>query len=49
MALVYGSVEWEEAYQEILRKRKEIATRPFVIGTPEWVDAYEKAIQEDEI
>jgi putative sterol carrier protein len=48
MALVYGSVEWEEAYQEILCKRKEIATRPFVIGTPEWVDAYEKAIQEDE-
>jgi putative sterol carrier protein len=49
MALVYGSDEWEEAYQEILRKRKGIATQPYVIGTPEWVDAYEKAIQEDEI
>jgi putative sterol carrier protein len=49
MALVYGSREWEETYQDILRRRKEIATEPFAIGTPEWVDAYEKAVQVDHV
>lgn len=48
MAPVYGSDEWEEAYQEILRRRLQVATRPYVIGTPEWVDDYEKAVQQDE-
>ncbi len=49
MALFYGSAAWEEAYQDILCRRKQIATTPFVIGTPEWVEAYEKAVQEDQV
>jgi putative sterol carrier protein len=49
MALVYGSDEWEDAYREILQKRLQKATKPYVIGTLEWVDAYEKAVQADEI
>jgi putative sterol carrier protein len=49
MALQYGSREWEDAYQEILEKRLQKASEPYVTGSPEWVNAYEKAICEDEL
>lgn len=48
MALEYGTDAWEKAYREILRKRLQRASKPYVTGTPEWVDAYEKAVQKDE-
>lgn len=48
MALEYGTDAWEAAYQEILQRRLQKASKPYMTGTPEWVDAYEKEVREDE-
>ena len=48
MALEYGTDAWEAAYQEILSKRLQKASKPYMTGTPEWVDTYEKEVQKDE-
>ncbi len=47
MAPVYGTDEWEAAYQEILQRRLREQAPPYIQGTPEWIDAYEKSIQGD--
>jgi putative sterol carrier protein len=49
MVLVYGTEEWESAYQEILQRRLSEKSEPYVRGTPEWVYAYEKLVQEDAV
>jgi putative sterol carrier protein len=48
MAPPYGTDEWEAIYREILQKRKRIASKPYIAGTPEWADAYQQVVQEDE-
>lgn len=47
MGYTYGTDEWEEAYQEELKKRMESETEPYIYFTPEWVAVFEKAVQED--
>lgn len=47
MAYTYGTAEWENAYQALVKERLEKMTKPYSMGTPEWVDTYEKLIQED--
>lgn len=44
----YGTAEWEIDYDNILTKRLEAASEPYVMGTPEWVDKYKQALNEDE-
>ncbi|MBC7248035.1 MAG: SCP2 sterol-binding domain-containing protein [Actinobacteria bacterium] len=47
MALTYGTDEWEQAYQELVKERQAASSPPYIMGTPEWVDQYEKAVQND--
>jgi putative sterol carrier protein len=49
MAYVYGTDEFEQAYQEELAKRMESEPKPYTYLTPEWVAIFEKAIQKDEV
>ncbi len=46
MALEYGTDEWIQAYNEIVKERS-AGGPPYIMGTPEWVAQYEKMIQED--
>jgi len=48
MDFVYGSEEWEKAYQDMIEDRLAKVEKPFVMGSPEWVAAFEKNIQEDD-
>jgi len=48
LAYIYGTKEWEDAYQTLVKERLAKVEKPYVLGTPEWVAAYEKMIQEDE-
>lgn len=45
--LKYGTEEWNEAYLELIRKRKISEPKPYLIFTPEWVHEFEKAIRTD--
>ncbi len=47
MPYTYGTPEWENAWQEIVKKRKAEQSEPYLMGMPEWVDTYEKLLQED--
>lgn len=49
MALAYGTEEWEAAYRELVQKRLQERSKPYIQGTPEWVDAYERLVQGDEV
>jgi putative sterol carrier protein len=44
----YGTDEWEAAYQEILQRRLEEHSPPYIMGTPEWTDAYENLVKSDQ-
>ncbi len=46
MALTYGTDEWLQAYDEVVKERS-AAGPPFLMGTPEWIAVYEKLVQED--
>ena len=48
MAYTYGTEEWENAYQDMVRQRIAETEKPYIMGTPEWVGTFEKLIQEDE-
>lgn len=47
MDLVYGTVEFEQAYQEELKLRLENEPKPYLYFSPEWVHLYEEAVQND--
>ncbi len=47
MALTYGTDEWNQAYDALVKERQESQSKPFVMGTPEWVAQYEELIQKD--
>ncbi len=47
MALEYGTEEWVNAYNAIVKERMETKSKPYVMGTPEWVRQYEELIQND--
>lgn len=47
MAYTYGTEEWENAYQALVKARLAKVEKPYIMGTPEWVATYEKLIQED--
>ncbi len=47
MALTYGTDEWNQAYDALVKERLDSQSKPFVMGTPEWVKQYEELIQND--
>lgn len=49
MAYTYGTEEWENAYQDMVKDRLAKAEKPYVMGSPEWVALFEKLIQGDEL
>ncbi len=49
MAYTYGTEEWENAYQAMVKERLATTSKPYIMGTPEWIDAFEKAIQGDDL
>ncbi|WP_287154310.1 SCP2 sterol-binding domain-containing protein [Candidatus Solincola tengchongensis] len=48
MAYVYGTTEWEEAFEGLVGDLSEVEKPPYIMGTPAWIGAYRKLIQEDE-
>jgi putative sterol carrier protein len=46
MALTYGTDEWLQAYEEMVKERS-AGGPPFIVGTPEWVAKYENLVQND--
>jgi len=48
MAYTYGTEEWENAYQEMVKDRLAKVDKPYVMGSPEWVANFEKLVQTDE-
>lgn len=47
MSYVYGTPEWEEAYEKQIQERLTNQPRPFTVFLPEWVKEWEKFIQND--
>ena len=47
MALTYGTDEWNQAYDALVKERLESQSKPYIMGTPEWVKQYEELIQND--
>jgi putative sterol carrier protein len=47
MDLVYGTEEFDRAYQEELKLRLENEPKPYLYFSPEWVHLYEKETQND--
>lgn len=47
MAIPYGTDEWVEAYNNLVKERMESQSPPYIMGTPEWVKQYEELIQND--
>jgi putative sterol carrier protein len=47
MALTYGTDEWNQTYDALVKERLASQSKPFVMGTPEWVAQYEELIQND--
>jgi putative sterol carrier protein len=47
MPYEYGTQEWEDAYRDLVEKRLEAASEPYINGSPEWVAVFEKLVQED--
>lgn len=48
MALEYGTDEWINAYNELVKERMASQSKPYVMGTPEWVQEYQELIQNDD-
>lgn len=48
MAYTYGTEEWENAYQDMVKQRLEKESKPYVMGSPEWVASFGILIQADE-
>ncbi len=48
MAYEYGTEEWENKYQEMVKDRLSKSKEPYVMGSPEWVATFEKLVQEDD-
>lgn len=46
MALKYGTKEWEEEYQKVVKKRRESYPKP-IVGTPEWGQVFGETIDGD--
>jgi len=47
MALTYGTDEWNQAYDALVKERQESESKPYVMGTPEWVQQYQELVQND--
>ena len=47
MPYQYGTLEWDDAYRDLVEKRLEAASEPYINGSPEWVAVFEKLVQED--
>jgi putative sterol carrier protein len=47
MPYEYGTQEWEDAYRDLVEKRLEAASEPYISGSPEWLAVFEKLVQED--
>jgi putative sterol carrier protein len=47
MPYIYGTPEWQEAYNKQLQERIATQPRPFIVFTPEWVGEWEKLLQND--
>lgn len=49
MAYVYGTREWEEAFDRLVQDLMEVEKPPYIMGTPAWIGNYWKLIREDEV
>ena len=47
MPYEYGTQEWEDAYRDLVEKRLEEASEPYISGSPEWLAVFEKLVKED--
>ncbi len=48
MPHTYGTDEWENAYLELVDKRRNEQSTPYMLATPEWVSALEQIVQGDD-
>ena len=48
MPYKYGTKEWDDAYRELVEKRLQTASEPYISGSPEWLAVFEKLVKEDE-
>ena len=46
MALKYGTKEWEEEYQKVVRERSKANPKP-IVGTPEWWKKFQETVDSD--
>ncbi len=46
MPVKYGTKEWEEEYQKLVKERREAHPKP-IMGTPEWGQAYGETLNGD--
>jgi len=46
MAVKYGTKEWEEEYQKVVRERREANPKP-IMGTPEWAQVFAETVDGD--
>lgn len=49
MAYVYGTGEWELAFEGLVRDLMAVERPPYIMGTPAWIGAYLRLIQEDQV
>jgi hypothetical protein len=47
MPYTYGTPEWEEAYDKLLKERLANQPKPFIVFMPEWVKEWETLLQND--
>jgi len=48
MSYQYGTEEWDQAYNKMIKERLDSAPKPYIMATPEWTATFEKLIQNDE-
>ncbi|MGQ9703275.1 MAG: SCP2 sterol-binding domain-containing protein [Actinomycetota bacterium] len=48
MAYSYGSREWEEAFDQLVKDLMEVERPPYIMGSPAWIGNYQELIRKDE-
>lgn len=47
MTLTYGTDEWLQAYDDVVKERAAATSPPYIMGTPEWIAVFEKELMND--
>lgn len=47
MSYKYGTVEWDQTFELLMRDMFDVEREPYIMGTPSWIAKYEELIQTD--